>query len=559
MERFTAAECGVGRDAVQLLSQPRAVREHGLAILVVAVLCALPSVGAAQDTLQAASCQRDVPVAISGFTYDRMRMEELNRGALIRSQFVRRNSTFRLQLCPRTAADLELAILPAQLQSSWSQGYPIDRNNGALWGGRGVSAAVTAGVELRMGVLSAGVNPTATFQENQSFELKPVDLPGYTRLINAGHPLTIDWPQRFGLDPYATIDPGQSYLRVDTRPVSFGIAHENLWIGPSLRTPLLLSNTAGGFPHVFVTVNPVSTPIGKIGIDALWGRLDESDYFDGDESNDHRLLSGVTVELEPRGVPGLFIGASRLYTSSMSDRDVVELLARPYGLSGDDQLRQLEDNALFAAFVRYVLPSVGAEVWAEWGHENGFADLWDLVSEPDQTQAYVIGFQKLTPVGGRTLAVYAELVHLESPLPLRGGRGATTFYTHGSIRQGHTHKGQVLGAWIGPGSDAQMIALDWLDARSSTGFYIERARFDTDAYLDQWAVYYGHNGHDAQLSLGARHDRQLGPLHLALDASYANRHNRNFLRLDGTVPGELVSESNFRIDLELIWRPARNR
>jgi hypothetical protein len=559
MERLTRAERGVGGAAVPLLNQPRVVYEHRLAVLVLAVLCASPAIGQAQDTLQAVPCQRDVPVAISGFTYDRMRMEELEPGAVIQSQFVRRNSTFKLQLCPRTATDLELAILPAHLQTSWSQGYPIDRNNGALWGGRGIAAAVTAGIELRFGVLSAGVNPTATFQENQGFELKPVDLPGYTRLINAGHPQTIDWPQRFGFDSYATIDPGQSYVRVDTRPVSFGISHENIWIGPSLRTPLLLSNTASGFPHLFITANPIGTPIGKIGVDALWGRLDESDYFDGDESNDHRLLSAITVELEPRGAPGLFLGVSRLYTSSMNDRDVFELLGRPYGLSGDDQLRQLEDNALFAAFVRYVLPSVGAEAWLEWGHENGFAELWDLVSEPDQTQAYVIGFQKITPVGRRTLAIYAELVHLESPLPLRRGRGAVSFYTHGSIRQGHTHKGQVLGAWIGPGSDAQMIALDWIGARSSTGFYIERARFDTDAYLDQWAIYYGHNGHDAQLSLGARHDRQIGPLLLAVDASYANRHNRNFLRLDGTVPGELVSEGNFRIDLELIWRPAGNR
>ena len=559
MERLTAAERGVGRDAVSLLNQPRVVPARGLAALIIAVLCAWPVNVNAQDTLQSVSCQRTIPVAISGFTYDRMRNEELNPGPLIQSQFVRRNSTFKLQLCPRTAADLELAMLPAHLQASWSQGYPIDRNNGALWGGRGIAAAVTAGVELRIGVLTAAVSPTATFQENQSFELKPVDLPGYTRLINAAHPQTIDWPQRFGVNSYATIDPGQSYVRVDTRPVSLGISHENIWIGPSLRTPLLLSNTAGGFPHAFVTLNPIGSPIGRIGIDALWGRLDESNYFDGDPSNDHRLLSGITVELQPRGAPGLFIGASRLYTSTMRGRDVVELLARPYGLSGDDQLRQLEDNALFAAFVRYVLPSVGAEVWAEWGHENGFADLWDIVSEPDQTQAYVIGFQKLTPVRGRTLAVYAELAHLESPLPLRGGRGAVTFYTHGSIRQGHTHKGQMLGAWIGPGSDAQTIALDWIGQRSSTGFYIERARFDTDAYLDQWAVYYGHNGHDAQLSLGARHDRQLGPLQLALDASYANRYNRNFLRLDGTVPGELVSESNFRLDFELIWRPIGNR
>jgi hypothetical protein len=272
------------------------------------------------------------------------------------------------------------------------------------------------------------------------------------------------------------------------------------------------------------------------------------------QRNDSRLISALALAYAPRWTPGLSLGFARLYTAQLAGHSAWQLAGRTIGVSGAD-LRSIEDNAMFALFGRYALPSVRLEVFVEWAHETGYTGLFDLLREPDQSQAYVIGFQKLTPVGAHFLRLYAEATHLETAEPLRAGRGAITFYIHGSIPQGHTHRGQMLGAWIGPGSDAQTIGLELLKTKWRGELYMERVRFDADAYFDQWARYYGHNGQDAQIALGWRHVLRWRALEWTADASYARRYNRNFRTLTGAQPGQFTRENNFGLDLQLVWLP----
>src|SRR5690625_350462 len=48
------------------------------------------------------------------------------------------------------------------------------------------------------------------------------------------------------------------------------------------------------------------------------------------------------------------------------------------------------------------------------------------------------------------------------------------FYTHSRIRQGHTNRGQILGAAIGPGSNSQFLALDAYKDEYKFGLFAHR-------------------------------------------------------------------------------------
>jgi hypothetical protein len=55
------------------------------------------------------------------------------------------------------------------------------------------------------------------------------------------------------------------------------------------------------------------------------------------------------------------------------------------------------------------------------------------------------------------------------------------------VTQGYTHKGQVIGAGIGPGGNAQGIGVDLYAPWGKAEMFIQRDVRDNDAYRD-WAL-----------------------------------------------------------------------
>lgn len=492
------------------------------------------------------ACDR-APAFISDFSWDAWRLENP-----VPWHFLRRASD--LPVCSAPSAQVSLHALPLITQTAYNSAYPRDGNNGLMWAGRGYAASLEGGFLLRAGPVEVRLQPTVAFQENRAFSRKHSDLPGYSEYLYMGHPTQIDWPQRFGDDSYWSVHPGQSSVRMNAGPVNFGVATENLWLGPALRYPILLSNTAEGFPHAFVgTRQPVHTPIGDFAGLLFYGQLDESDYFDDVEDNNKRIMHGVLVEYHCNCVPGLTLGAARLYTMQQ-DGSALELMTQPYFRS--DDVLPFEDNGLFALYGHYALPAARAEFWGEWAHEAPYRGFSDLLNEPDQSQGYTLGVQKYFSFRGRDLRAWFELAHLTRAMPANAARPNPTFYTHSAIRQGHTQRGQLLGAWIGPGADAQVLGLALRGARYEISVYGERVRYDADAYYDQWSRYYGHTGHDAELAGGMRQVWDLGRgVQIGADLSYAQRFSRSFINLDGSIPAPLTYEHNVHFELQAIWNP----
>src|SRR5690606_26020111 len=131
--------------------------------------------------------------------------------------WIRRTPTLRLP------TGLIFEILPLTSSTHYNTKYPRDRNNGALWAGRGLSAELRGGIALRWGTLSAAAAPALIYEQNRAFDIVTTEpRPGYSHYIYRGHAGSIDWPRRPGDEPVRFVDLGQSYLRLDLFPIAIG-------------------------------------------------------------------------------------------------------------------------------------------------------------------------------------------------------------------------------------------------------------------------------------------------------------------------------------------------
>ena len=449
----------------------------------------------------------------------------------------------------RTHPAYQYGLLPAELATAYNSAYPRDRNNGVLWSGRGTSSAFSAGFFARASIVSAAVAPVFTWSANAAFPLATSLVGTYGAPWMSG----IDWPQRFGDRAYDRVDLGASYVRIDASGLAIGVSNENLWWGPQRVWPLIMSNSAPGFPHVFVgTSRPVDIGIGHIEGEVLWGRLAESEVFDTDATNDRRLFAGAVLGFEPRGLDGFTIGFTRAYHAiePPGGFTFTEALRASYTKIGVNAGR---DNNLLSIFARWAMTPAGFEVYGEWGRDDHWSNARDLLGELDHSQAYALGLQQVIARASEWYRVYAELVHLESAMTLRGGRGIVTFYTNTAVTQGHTQRGQLLGAWTGPGSDAQLLGIDRIEGLREMGFYLQRTRYNTDAYYTSMAPRYGSSGHDLELTAAARYSGLFGGLRFRSELGLSRRWNRAFVDLSN---GKLnQAQWNVGFTLQALWRP----
>jgi hypothetical protein len=471
---------------------------------------------------------------------DLLRTAELAGAAVPTSQALRRGGAREAVLCegaelpwplaappPVTLGELALRIVPPRLDAAVHTRYPGGANDGLLWAGRGASGMLSGGVALRWRFLSAAIAPELAASANEPFDTVP--LPGAGALANPYYGDNIDLPQRFGTSPRTTWSPGQSYLRADAFGVGLGISNENLWFGPGIRNALVMSNAGPGFPHVFAgTSHPADVRIGWVEGLLFWGRLERSEDF---VHQSEPLVSGVVVAFAPAFAPTLTLGFTRVFVQTW-DRSLSTLLAPFQRVTKSGLEDNPDDNQIATLYARWVLPESGFEVYGEWGREDHEIDMENVVREPDHAQAYLLGLQKVWSAGRRTVRLQAELTHLQELRPVDNARGVPVWYTHGA-NLSWTHRGQLLGAWIGPGGDAQTLAVDVFGPGGRVGGFVERVRRN-DAYY--WAVIEpvvretapGDPRHDTELAAGARGVVLRRGWELSWEAAAAYRWHREF-------------------------------
>ncbi|HEX8363208.1 MAG TPA: capsule assembly Wzi family protein [Longimicrobium sp.] len=377
-----------------------------------------------------------------------------------------------------------LRLVRPQAQAIANSTMPYGANDGPIWAGRGLTVAAEAGVSLERGPFSLTIAPMVFLAQNAGFELEDNGAGGQLQFADVEGPLLIDLPQRFGDGPYGRVDPGQSTLRVDAGIFAAGASTANQHWGPAADLPLILGNNAGGFPHVFAgSARPVNVGVGRIHGRLVWGRLDQSRYTVNVEPR--RFMSGAVAVFTPRGLPTLELGATRFFNTVWpADGLDASNFTKPLegflknSLGGGEVDGGDFDNQLASVFFRWYHPRAGVEVYGEYAREDHNADVRDLLLEPDHDSGYTLGARRVwARADGSLVSLRGELMNARvTHLVLV--RPQVPFYNHFAARQGHTQRGQLLGASSGYAGGGSVVALDRYTRRGRTSLTFTRTLRD---------------------------------------------------------------------------------
>jgi hypothetical protein len=189
-------------------------------------------------------------------------------------------------------------------------------------------------------------------------------------------------------------------------------------------------------------------------------------------------MSGLVAVFLPAGMPGLELGGSRFFHIPWPGDGVrAEHVLRPcQGLlkSGLCDPDGLGENQLASVFARWTFPASGFEIYGEFAREDHNHDVRDLVLEPDHNSAYLLGFQRVWMRDpSHWLALRAEVVNADVS-HLQNVRPQSYFYQHSTARQGHTHRGQLLGSPAVHGGGGAILAADYYHPGGRFTSFVER-------------------------------------------------------------------------------------
>lgn len=464
---------------------------------------------------------------------------------------VRRGSHPWTGAAPFVNQSQRISWLPADVRLRHNLAFPYGSNDAAVWAGRGATGAISAGVTARIGPLSLVLAPAAFIAQNASFDLLENGATGIHRFGDAYDAGSVDRPQRFGNGAYGRLDPGNSTLRLDAGVVAIGASTANMSWGPFERYPYVLGSNAPGFLHGFAgTARPVNLWVGSIHGRVVWGRLEQSEYspVEGSptyvspaEPGTRRFASGLVLIFEPRGAPGLELGLTRFFHSPWPRSGLpASYFAKPFenilknrlkGAPGFTDPGTTADNQLISGFARWAFPGAGFELYAEYGREDHSWDKRDFVQEPDHSRAYGLGFRKTLGIGPARLdGLTFELINFQLPHLARTLRGEGGVYTHTVMRQGHTHRGQLLGADVGVGSaSGSMLRWDRFRPKGRTSFALHReVREERGTFYGGGAD--GPKSSHVQYALDVQRMRRFRKVELTAGVALIAELNRDFAR-----------------------------
>lgn len=441
----------------------------------------------------------------------------------------------------------------ARLRSFLNSRHPRGGNDGAIWQGKGLTTAFESTARLEAHGLSVTLNPTVLYNQNGPFELAPSDRADLPDVAYPWH--RIDLPQRFGDESFWTFDLGQSEIAYDWRGGRVSVGNQNLWWGPGIRNAIVMSGNAPGFNHVSLGTNrPISIGVGTLEGRWIWGGLAQSDYFDPALADMRRFITGIVLTYSPSFIDGLSIGGTRVFQELVPESGlglgeyflVLQGLLKSSQVSASSPVGNDDRDQLLSLFARWAFPESGFEAYVEWARNDHSADLQDFLLEPEHSQAYTLGFQHVTSFSARRgWVLRGELTHLEAP-PTFQLRPRGVYYTHFAVQQGYTHRGQVLGAWLGPGGNGQFLGVDVYDRLGSASLFVQRQVHDNDAFW-VWAAENGesYDHHNVSFDFGLQGLAFVGDFDVGAGIVYTRELNRYF---------QTDKVNNVNLSLSARWR-----
>lgn len=383
---------------------------------------------------------------------------------------------------------LKLKIYGPEWYNSFNTAAPYGQNDGALWQGKGYNSSLTGGARLEAYGFEVTLKPQVSFSQNLSFDMLPGAYASeYSYFYAEGG--GVDLVQRYGDSAFWNYDWGDSELRWSWKTFTIGFGTQSPWIGPAMLNPMLGSNNAASYPKFDLGVRRTKTylPFGKhryIGDveGRIWGGyLSESKFFDNDSSNDHNLITGLSLSYSPSFLKGFTISVNRIFLTKWTLSNL-KYLARLFTTNDSNEA---EDGKI-TLNIDWQFPSVGFEVFGEIGKD----DYSRFPENPLHTVIYTVGAKQYIPIYGNTVKgeLLFEWNNFEMSQDFQTQWQYKGWFSHGMITQGYTNKGQTLAGGYGSFGNSQFLGFKIYYPLGSTELFVHRFRPD-DNYVSNQAVY----------------------------------------------------------------------
>jgi len=363
-------------------------------------------------------------------------------------------------LVERKHSDIQL--LPINFLQKYNSHHPYGWNDGPLSFSKGYQFVGSGGVYMRW--------------RNIHLTLRPE----FFKTASDPYETSADWGQR--TSALSKLSLGQSSLRMDFGPFSLRVGNENLWLGPGQFSSLFMSNNAPGFNHFNIGTNrPLKTLLGSFEFSIIGGTLISNANQSFENNNlktsdvintfsyagirfNSRYLNIFTLAYRPIFFKNFYLGLNRAFqqptqinpSSKLSDYYLISLkpLFRNVYQDNDAPIDQL-----LSGFAKYLFPKEHAEIYFEYGWNDGKSNARDLILDMSHSAASIFGIKKLQYLNSETYLKFEAEATQMSQRPSYLQRNAGNWYVHGRIREGYTNENQILGAGSGFGDNLQTAAI----------------------------------------------------------------------------------------------------
>lgn len=373
------------------------------------------------------------------------------------------------------------SILDPEVFISYNTSYAYGYNDRVAHQGKGFNTSIIVGLSYVSDYFNLRLTPELFLSQNSDFDIIETSYSsGY-----GDYWKRFDNLQRYGEDPFYLISAGQSMISLNAFNTEVRVSSENITTGYAKRHSFLLSDHANGFPHIDIgTDRSLSIPyLGDVDVKLLWGRLEESEFFDEDDTNDYAWISGMFVEYSPFFQKNLSFGFNHLYTKPLSAWETMDLFTGIPFVDRSNSNVDLKDMMISVAF-RWVFPKSNMELYGEWARNDNFKALFDILAYPEHTQGYTMGFSSILTFFPDRSQLQLSSEYSNSMLQRTSQyRPSYTWYRHEVVgwTQGYTNSGEVLGLAIGPGAESLWLEFKWLWQNSGFfAFTAERIVIDKD-------------------------------------------------------------------------------
>lgn len=349
--------------------------------------------------------------------------------------------------------------------NSYNTATPYGQNDGALWQGRGYNTSLTSGIRAEGFGFELTFKPMIAWSQNREFEINnEIYQNPYSYTFTSNTFIHyIDYVQRYGDSSVFNFSFGDSEIRWNWNTFTIGFGTQSPWLGPAQLNPMLGSNNADPYPKLDiglrktkVIIPGVNWYIGDIEGRVWTGILKESEYFGYRPETEKRMLNAMSASYSPSFIPGFTFGLNRIFMTRWQ-MDNLSYIFRLFTLSKSNGTNSGNDeDQKFSIFIDWKFDKVGFEIYGEFGRDDFSSN---ETTNPFHTAIYTVGARQIIPLPWRLKSQLSfEWNNFEMSQDFQMQWTYLGFYSHGTLQQGYTNNGQIIGAGSGAFGNSQYLS-----------------------------------------------------------------------------------------------------